>query len=98
MTAPLLVAMIAPLIVDADGGAALLNVSPRAFADLRKREGFPLPVALFGPRNPRWRVAELVLWTDSLSASKSMAVPMQLIEGKRRKRAVHAALGKGGHR
>jgi hypothetical protein len=82
--------MTAPLIVDADGGAALLDVSPRAFADLRKREGFPPPVALFGPRNPRWRVAELARWVESLPPLKSMDVPLQLIEGKRRKRADHA--------
>ncbi|MCA3099731.1 MAG: hypothetical protein INH00_18320 [Rhodocyclaceae bacterium] len=74
-----------PLIVDADEGAALLRVSPRAFADLRKREGFPLPVALFGPRNPRWRVAELVQWVQSLPALKEMDAPFHLIQGKRRK-------------
>jgi hypothetical protein len=92
--------MTAPLIVDADGGAALLDISPRAFADLRKREGFPSPVALFGPRNPRWRVAELVQWVESLPPLKSMDMPQQLIDGKRRKRAEHAraVLPEGGHR
>jgi predicted DNA-binding transcriptional regulator AlpA len=76
-----------PTVVDTVFAAALLGVSERSFAELRKRPGFPAPVALFGPLRPRWRVADILAWVDALPALDPQPMPAHLIEGKRRKRA-----------
>lgn len=54
------------LTVDAVDAAALLGVSERTFHTLRKRPGFPRPIALLGPRRPRWRTADLFHWLNAV--------------------------------
>jgi hypothetical protein len=51
-------------LVTADGGAALLAVSPRRFSELRHLAGFPGAIAL-GPRCTRWFAGELLEWARS---------------------------------
>ena len=76
-----------PLSVPAAEAAELIGVSERSFHDLRRREGFPAPIRLFGPLRPRWRVADLCAWVESLPELEPQPMPTQLIEGKRLKRA-----------
>ncbi|MBY0437379.1 MAG: hypothetical protein K2W80_04235 [Burkholderiales bacterium] len=80
-----------PLSVPAAEAAELVGVSERSFHDLRRRDGFPAPIKLFGPLRPRWRVADLRAWVESLPELELQPTPLQLIEGKRRKRATRQA-------
>jgi predicted DNA-binding transcriptional regulator AlpA len=82
-----------PEVVAAAEAAALIGCSERSFHEIRQREGFPAPIKLFGPLRPRWRVADLRAWIESLPALDPQPMPTYLIEGKRRKRA---ARGQGG--
>jgi predicted DNA-binding transcriptional regulator AlpA len=56
----------ARLTVDAVDAADLLGVSERTFHTLRKRPGFPRPIALLGPRRPRWRTVDLYHWINAV--------------------------------
>ena len=51
---------VVPQVVEALGGAQLLGVSERTYAELRKRPGFPRPIALLTARNPLTGVKKLV--------------------------------------
>jgi predicted DNA-binding transcriptional regulator AlpA len=84
-----------PLSVAAAEAAELVGVSERSFHELRRREGFPAPIRLFGPLRPRWRVADLRAWVESLPELDSQPMPAQLLAGKQRKRAARKAAGWG---
>jgi predicted DNA-binding transcriptional regulator AlpA len=85
-----------PEVVAAAEAAALIGCSERSFHELRRREGFPAPVRLFGPLRPRWRVSDLRAWVESLPALDPQPMPTHLIEGKRRKRAARQCFRKTG--
>lgn len=73
-----------PLSVDAVRGAVLLGISERAFHELRKRPDFPRPVALFGPRRPRWRTADLYKWLTTLpTIDSNEREPARLARGRK---------------
>jgi len=78
-------------VVDAAGGATLCGVSERKYAELRKRPGFPRPIALLTARNPRWRVADLLSWLDRLPELDQQPEPAQLRRGKKAKLAAREA-------
>ena len=84
-----------PLSVTAAEAASLLGVSERSFHEFRKRKGFPPAVLLFGPLRPRWRVSDLWQYVESLPTLDPQPMPMQLIEGKRRKRVARNAADRG---
>jgi hypothetical protein len=74
------------LVDDTDSAADLLGVSPRTFAELRKRSGFPKPVALLGPLRPRWRRADLVAYVEGLpTLDEPAAEPAPLRSARRAK-------------
>lgn len=50
-----------PLLVDRDGLAAMINVSPRQAARLDAGGRIPAPI-LFGRRTKRWNVEEAKAW------------------------------------
>jgi predicted DNA-binding transcriptional regulator AlpA len=74
-------------VVDAVRGAQLLGVSERSFHELRRRPEFPAPIALFGTRTRRWRVADLLEWLANVPSAATQPSPPQLLAGKARKRA-----------
>jgi len=82
---------VVPQVVEALGGAQLLGVSERTYAELRKRPGFPRPIALLTARNPRWRVADLLSWLDRLPELDQQPEPAQLRRGKKAKLAAREA-------
>jgi predicted DNA-binding transcriptional regulator AlpA len=79
-----------PLLLSATEAATLLGMSERQFHKLRPR--LPAPIVL-GPRQVRWRRADLSAWVLALAAAEApRPEPSQLRAGKARK-----ASGCGGH-
>lgn len=84
---PALVANPVRLVDDADSAATALGVSLRTFAELRKRPGFPAPIALLGPLRPRWRRADLVAYVENLPTIETQPEPASLRKGRAARKA-----------
>jgi predicted DNA-binding transcriptional regulator AlpA len=67
-----------PLILDAIAAAELLGISERAFHYARRKQSFPKPIDVFGPRRPRWRRADLVAWVESRPELEPQSEPSRL--------------------
>jgi predicted DNA-binding transcriptional regulator AlpA len=80
-----------PEILDTVQVATLLGCSERTIPELRKRPGFPAPVALFGVNRPRWRREDLLAWMRGLPALEAAPAPSRLARGKAEKRAARLA-------
>lgn len=72
------------LLLDAKEGAALLGIGERTFHNLRKRNGFPLPVSgLLTSRVVRWRRSDLEAFVAALpTARANLEEPAQLQRGR----------------
>jgi hypothetical protein len=69
--------MLAPLLVDAVGGADLMDISERKFQELRHTPDFPKAVVL-SARCVRWKVQELAAYVEKLPTVGPQSEPAQL--------------------